>query len=115
MLKVLGRYTGLLILVLSAARCTHSTGPEENIALIYIENRTSVAVQHIFVADCATATWGSNRMAAGELFQPNTIRAVAVTPGCWNARVESVDGRSAERNAGNLARAGTFTWTLSSF
>ena len=103
----------LLITALGVAGCTHSTGPEDNLALIYIENGTTIPIQRIFVAECAATTWGNNRMAPGEVFQPNTIRAVAVTPGCWKARVEAGDGKSAERSAFDLQRAGTHTWTLS--
>jgi hypothetical protein len=114
MIDALGRYGLLLIVGLSFASCTTKTGPEENLALIYIENGSPTAIQRILVSECGATTWGVNRMAAGEVFQPNTIRAVAVTPGCWRARVETLDGRFAERNAGDLARGATFTWTLSS-
>lgn len=114
MVKAIRRLSVFSILGLIVASCTHSTGPEENLALIYIENGTAASVQRILVAECAAPNWGDNRMAAGEVFQPNTIRAVAVTPGCWKARVEAADGRFSERNAGELARGGTFTWSVSS-
>ena len=105
----------VLMLLTGIVGCTTSTGPEENIAMIYIHNRTSSAVEHVQIADCATNSIATHRFGSNDVFQPNTIRAFAVTPGCWNLRVEAGEGRFAERSAIQLDRSGTFEWTLTDF
>jgi hypothetical protein len=112
--KVVKKFAMILVLVCAAA-CQPPVEPEENLALIYINNQTAVAISNVYVTSCALSVWGDDRLGPSEIFTTNTIRAFGVTPGCWNVRVEAEGGRSAERRDIQLARGSTVDWSLTTW
>jgi hypothetical protein len=105
----------LLSLVVSAAACGDDDGGPPEQASITVQNRSAQTIAFVFIADCAVATWGNDRLGATEVIAPNANRAFSVDPGCWDARAETAGGSAVERAAIELDEGENFNWTINTF
>jgi len=109
----------LLVLSLLAGACksTPPANPEPTPTDggIRFQNNTQYTIQFVYYSICASGTWGADRMPNGVVISPSLSRTFIVDPGCWDARVVTTTGLSAQWSSLNVTAGNTVTVTVTNF
>jgi len=76
---------------LTLAACSDDsggTGPAPA-AMLMLRNDANVAIKTVYFDDCSASDWSANRLAAGEVIEPNGLRKWTVEPGCYDVRAST--------------------------
>lgn len=76
---------------------------------IRLRNRTYSTIDVVYIADCASTSWGYNRL-SGKVIPPNSDQSFSVAAGCWDVHAEFTGSGQVEFNAIEVS-SGTFTLT----
>ena len=99
------------ILALAGTACEDLTGLGDD---IIIENESGVSITQVFIRDCDSSNWGSDRLGAEEVIAPNESRGFNVGEGCYDLRADFLSGGQAIENDVDVAADQQFVWTIDS-
>ena len=110
----------LLALSLLAGACTKTVTtpnpePTPTTGVINFQNNSQYTIQFIYASVCGAGTWGADRMPNGLVISPTRNLGISLTPGCWDARVVTTGGLSAQWSAVNVNAGGSITLSVSNF
>lgn len=103
-----GIAVAITALVLVTLACT-SPLSNSNATLVVINN-TGQPLCYVYVADAAETDFGDDRLGEGNAIADSASWELEVTPGLYDLRVETCDGRPAERFDEELV--GRVEWTI---
>lgn len=108
------RTLGVLVLALAVAGltgCTDDiTGSDD--ATIIVQNNATASVAELYIADCGSEVWGTDRLGSNETIAPREDREFGVDDGCWDLRAEFSDDSFAEEFGVQLDDGDEFIWEL---
>jgi hypothetical protein len=110
----------LLALSLLAGACTKTVTqsnpePTPTTGVINFQNNSMYTIQFLYASVCGAGTWGSDRMPNGQVISPTRNAGITLTPGCWDAKVVTTGGLSAQWSAVTVNAGSTVTLSVSNF
>lgn len=78
-----------------------------------IVNRADASIWYLYISPCSSNSWGDDQLGSDVIIQGETYR-FWMTPGCWDLRAETSDGRETERFGVQMGYSDGKTWTISS-
>lgn len=100
-----------VFLGIAGTACEDLTGLGDAIVL---ENESGVTITQVFIRDCDSSSWGSDRLGPEEVIAPGESRGFDVGEGCYDLRADFLTGGQAEEHGVEVAADGQFVWTIDS-
>jgi hypothetical protein len=63
--------------------------PSQATGTVNLRNDASVAIVAVYISSCDDATWGSDRLNAGEEIAPGMLRSFTMPAGCYDVKAST--------------------------
>jgi hypothetical protein len=111
----------LLVMSLLVGACTKTVTtppppePTPTTGVLNFQNNSMYTIQFIYASVCGSPNWGLDRMPNGQVISPTRSQGISLSPGCWDARVVTTGGLSAQWSAVTIVAGGSVTLSVSNF
>ena len=103
------RLFGAALLAATLGACDDLTGLADGILL---DNESNASVTQVFIRDCDSSDWGSDRLGAEEVVVPDDSRLFAVGDGCYDMRAVFLSGGASEEHDVEVAEGEQYVWIV---
>lgn len=83
--------------------------PTPTTGTITLQNNSQFTVQFVYISQCASGTWGSDRMPNGQVLAATRSLAFSLAPGCWDVKTVNVNGTAYQGMNNNLNAGSNIT------